>query len=201
MLLDTCFPHRADHSGFKPSRIAPIYRHRAGGIGETLVALARCQIRAAFDDRHQFPTQTATRDATTRGCRARLRANLLHELKGNIRAAIPTAEVVNNMSNCAANSTARLFIVGLTCHASTNRCRYVAAEAFPRSSQTLLQLLDDGSGRLLHHLAFHTRQVSRDQGRGHCPQTTKIAVIVVAGRWSWGPRQRTDAARPAFPRE
>src|SRR5882762_5810396 len=54
------------------------------------------------------------RDATVRGCLARLSANLLHAVLGIILSAMPTAELVNSRSNGAASSSALLLVVATT---------------------------------------------------------------------------------------
>src|SRR3954462_7027267 len=54
------------------------------------------------------------RDATVRGCLARLSANRLHEVLGIILSAMPTAELVNRRSNGAASSSALLLLVADT---------------------------------------------------------------------------------------
>src|SRR6202043_65261 len=56
----------------------------------------------------------AARDSTTPGLRARFNANLLHDVLGIIRSAIPTAELVNSRSSGAANSSAPSILVATT---------------------------------------------------------------------------------------
>jgi hypothetical protein len=91
------------------------FRFHESAPRETPITLARRHIGGAFGDRHQRP-KPAARDPTVPGHQARLSTNLLHDVFGIIRGAIPIAELANNKSKGPPTHAHRL--VG-RCHVSS----------------------------------------------------------------------------------
>src|ERR1700756_2174038 len=76
------------------------------------LAGATSELPSAIDNNSR--PSVAARDATAPGLRARFNANLLHDVFGIIRSAIPRAELVNSRSSGAANSSAPSKLVATT---------------------------------------------------------------------------------------